>query len=1475
MLIGVLGTLIARGDDGQVAPVTGPTRRQLLAALATRAGHPVPVSTLVDDLWGDKPPGSALKTLQSHLVRLRRDLATIAGSGELVVTEGAAYRLALSSLAVDAGCFERDLRLGTEALAGGDAEEAAGHLDAALAWWRGEAYAEFPEAPFARAERVRLADLHALAHERRIEAGLRLGRGASLVGEIEARLAVDPYRERLWQQLMVALYRADRQADALAAYHRARALLVEDLGVEPGPDLRRTEQRVLAQDDDLRAGDGRADITGDPARLPSADAAAVCPYVGLAGYDETDSALFVAREQVTARLLGRLRAGNLLVVTGDSGVGKSSVVRAGLLPAVRAGGLPGSEGWTCAVIRPGELPRAVAGGQMDLLVVDQAEELFTLDALAPAAAADGVLATLLDRGVCVVLVLRVDFYGRLGDLPRLADRVGGATELVAPLNEDELRRVIVQPARRVGLAASPELVAEALADVRGQAGALPLLSAALLRTWHKRHGTTLTVSAYREGGGVRGALEATAEEAYLSLPDAERAGVRRLLVRLATRQGGVWSRRPLPRDVVVDGPAPMVSAATLEALASGRIVTLSAQRVELVHEALLEHWPRLRDWLDERAAVAGLVEWLGTAARAWDSGGREDADLARGPRLQAALDWRAGSRDDVAPLEHDFITGSDRAAQGELLAVRERADREARGRRRLRYVAAALAVATVIASVGVVVALRARSAQQQAALSADARRVAALSLTAPDLRTSLLLAAAAYRLQPSADSRGALLSALQRSGTALWSASLPGRGQFAGVDEASRYLWTMDLSRTVYRYDLATHEVVTKFPARADFVAALSPDGGQVVVAGQSFYFDEAGNARVSVLDAADGAALTVLPVLGVLRIPHTAVFTGDGRWLAVPVATDASGSVPTSTVAVFDTSNYRRPPRLLRLDAPVADLAAGRDTLAVITTSGLIRLVTAADFAVVAQGMRPELARSDPGSQTPYRFTLSPDARWIALTEPGDDALPYLLDAGDPAGPARPLTRLDGAVVDVVFSRGGGLLAVSSSTGAVDVFRVSDGEIAVRPLGAGPNQATHLAWSGSGDTDTGLYAVGRDNHVLALDLHAGPRLVSATGPSMTGMDWILRTGTQVVVVDVMTGSGSAFHRAVHVTDLGTGASTTTTIPVDPNETFQAVSVDAHARHLLITTQAVPTPQGSDKIMWSNLYELPSGHLINRFVVDGKPSDHNTDVGTIAPDGRTATYAVAPHTLAVRSLPDGATLRTFEVNFSGRAGDRHWISPFAYAPDGRLLVLGFDPFPHYRPPGSTLPDSPDPYPNVPEDQLVGIVDVRTGHLDGQVGGFGQQGIITTAAWSPDGTRVVIGTQVGTMQVVDARDLSSVSPAVRAHVDGIETVSFSPDGSTVVSAADDGLLAFWDADTLRPIGSPIAPLHEGVWAAWYRDDGSVTGYTPGDADGTEQWFVMPAQPERWLAAVCELAGTPLTRDEWDRYVGVSRPYRSTC
>jgi DNA-binding SARP family transcriptional activator/tetratricopeptide (TPR) repeat protein len=246
MWVGVLGPLEVRAD-GHHVDVAGPIPRRLLALLATRPGRFVPVDVLIDGVWGHDPPAAARATLQSHVARLRRSLG---GSGAIVAGP-AGYRLAVDIADVDAFSFAAAVQDGHRALAGGDPAAAAAALSAGLALWRGPALAEFGGCLALDAEATRLEQLRLDAVEWRIEADLASGDPAPPVGELEGLVREHPTREGLWALLMRALYRAGRQADALAAYRRARRALVEELGVEPGRQLRETERLVLAHDPSL------------------------------------------------------------------------------------------------------------------------------------------------------------------------------------------------------------------------------------------------------------------------------------------------------------------------------------------------------------------------------------------------------------------------------------------------------------------------------------------------------------------------------------------------------------------------------------------------------------------------------------------------------------------------------------------------------------------------------------------------------------------------------------------------------------------------------------------------------------------------------------------------------------------------------------------------------------------------------------------------------------------------------------------------------------------------------------------------------------------------------------------------------------------------------------------------------------------------------------------------------------------------
>ena len=250
----VLGPLEV-GSDETSLPLGSGKERALLAILILNANQTVARDRLVDDLWGERAPESAAKAVQTYVSRLRKRLP--AG---ILRTRPPGYVLELEPEQLDLHRFERLLAAGQGALADGSVELASASLREALALWRGPALVEFSSAPFAQGEAARLEELRLLAVEARIDADLGLGRHADLVWELESLVAHHPLRERFRAQLMTALYRSGRQAEALAAYQDARRVLVDELGIEPGRGLRELEQAILRQDPalELRSGDRRS-----------------------------------------------------------------------------------------------------------------------------------------------------------------------------------------------------------------------------------------------------------------------------------------------------------------------------------------------------------------------------------------------------------------------------------------------------------------------------------------------------------------------------------------------------------------------------------------------------------------------------------------------------------------------------------------------------------------------------------------------------------------------------------------------------------------------------------------------------------------------------------------------------------------------------------------------------------------------------------------------------------------------------------------------------------------------------------------------------------------------------------------------------------------------------------------------------------------------------------------------------------------
>ena len=357
------------------------------------------------------------------------------------------------------------------------------------------------------------------AEELQLDASLASGHHREVLAGAQAMVEAAPVRERRWTLLALAQYQSGRQAEALRTLHRLRRMMAEELGLDPAPDAVALEQAILRQDPSLQV---------EEAERAESDQS---PYVGLRPYDESDAESYFGRDEEVARCLERLADQGVLAVVGPSGSGKSSLVRAGVAAALRA------QGRGVVVVTPGRRPmEALTGplgrGRRPVLVVDQAEEVFTL------CTDPGERGEFLDR-LCeyaetawVVLALRADRTGDVASHLGFTRLVERGLFLLGAMSADSLRSAVQEPARQAGLVVEPGLVDLVVREVEGEPGALPLLSHTLRETWLRREGRALTVAGYRASGGVRGAVSQSAERLYAGVPEEERGRLEELMLRL-------------------------------------------------------------------------------------------------------------------------------------------------------------------------------------------------------------------------------------------------------------------------------------------------------------------------------------------------------------------------------------------------------------------------------------------------------------------------------------------------------------------------------------------------------------------------------------------------------------------------------------------------------------------------------------------------------------------------------------------------------------------------------------------------------------------------------------------------------------------------------------------------------------------------------------------------------------------------------
>src|SRR5439155_4685591 len=355
----ILGPLAVH-VDGTPVPAGGPKQRALLALLLLSANRVVSRERLIGEVFPEQSVSSADHALRNHVSRLRKVLSPSATGEARLVARPPGYLLRVEPGELDLENFERLAVEGREVLAAGDATAAAASLRAAEALWQGRPLGDLEFEGLARIEAERLEELRLAAVEARVDAELELGRHLALVPELEALVGEHPFRERFRAQLMLALYRCGRQAESLDFYRRTRRLLDEELGLAPTAELQQLERAILMQDPALRVA---VEVRGRPAARATQ---LVCPFKGLASFETADAPFFFGRERLVDELVPRLQEAPLLLISGPSGIGKSSLLRAGLLPRLAGDRRAGGADRRQVLIRPGayptaELVRALAG----------------------------------------------------------------------------------------------------------------------------------------------------------------------------------------------------------------------------------------------------------------------------------------------------------------------------------------------------------------------------------------------------------------------------------------------------------------------------------------------------------------------------------------------------------------------------------------------------------------------------------------------------------------------------------------------------------------------------------------------------------------------------------------------------------------------------------------------------------------------------------------------------------------------------------------------------------------------------------------------------------------------------------------------------------------------------------------------------------------------------------------------------------
>ena len=1157
------------------------------------------------------------------------------------------------------------------------------------------------------------------------------------------------------------------------------------------------------------------------------------PYKGLRAFEEADASDFFGRDSLVRHLLSRLGDSDdaderFLAVVGPSGSGKSSVVKAGVIPALRRGALPGSDDWYYAQMSPGEQPlrelaqalSRVAVSPLEdvrqqplhrllgeilpddtsqmLLFIDQFEEVFTLvedederllflDTLAEAIKSD-------DSRLRLIVTLRADFYDRPLLYPVFGNLMRARTEVVLPMNTEELRETITSPAQRAGVMVEARLVDTIIADLIEQPGALPLLQYALTELFERRDGRHLMYETYDQIGGVSGALARRADDLYQHMNHDEQAATRQVFLRLVVPGEGSEDTR---RRVLQSELAAVAHNNTIiERFGQYRLLTFDrdpvtrAPTVELAHEALIRRWQQLRQWIGDSREALQVQRRLAQEVGEWQAAGRAAGFLATGGRLAQFEMMAEESTLALTEPEHAFLDSS--------IAQRQR------GQTRRRLVIIALVAFSLVAlSLAVFAFTQQQRANAEAAI-ARSRELAVTGLTQIEdqLDQALLLSLEALNAAETFEARNTLLTALQAQPHLL--SFLSGHAdevRALALDRENHLLASGGRDNTIRLWDLDTRKLIgDPLEGHDDWVSGLA--------------FDPQGQVLVS--SSADGTLrrwdVETLAPIGPPLTGH------DGAVWAV--ALSPNGQVITSggedgTVRLWDISSGEALGDPLQGHTDIVfsvSFDPAGEKLVSSSADGTVRLWDVATSEPIGDPLEGH-------DDWVFRAVFSPDGGLIASGGADNTIRLWIASVGDPLGD--PILGHTGWVRDLAFSADGTTLLSAGADHTVRLWNPLSGQQTaiydghqdeVWAADFGPDESTFISggedalvllWDSTGKAGLGQDFARQNEAVLDLAMTAdGAMIASASGnPGGAGDDntirlWDAETGDEIAVLEGHERSvtGVAFSR--------------------DDRLLASSSVDRTVRLWDVQTRQ---PVG----------EPLTGHMDAVLEVTLRPDGQRVASGDFA--------GVIRQWDAKTGLPIGDPL----------AGHTAEVTSVAFSPDGRTLASGS------------------------ADRTVRLWNPETGDLLGDplVGHLDE---ITSVVFSPDGRVLASTSRDRTVILWDVATGQPLGQPLTGHANWVSDVAFHPVASLLATASRDGTVMLWDLRTRRPLGQPFAEHTDWVTSLVFAPDGN--SLYSGGHDAVLIRHVTDF--EAWRAQACQVANRALTAVEWERFLpGMS--FHNTC